>query len=147
MLHLAGAVTALLVAPGVFAGTPPADAVRTASGLASSVLRPGTGSTHPAPDALVRVHYTGWTSNGTRVDSSVERGKPLVFPVDRVIAGLGEGFQLMTVGEKRRLWIPGPLAYDRSPRVGVPRGMLVFDVELLEILPPPRKPGPTRQAR
>jgi peptidylprolyl isomerase len=66
-------------------------------------------------------------------DSSVQRGKPSSFPLDGVIKGWTEGVQLMTVGEKRRFWIPGNLAYDSNPRPGAPRGMLVFDIELIEI--------------
>jgi peptidylprolyl isomerase len=123
---------------------PPADAERTASGLASKVLTPGTGKTHPSPASQVKIHYTGWTPDGKMFDSSVARGEPVVFPVGRVIAGFGEGIQLMVEGEKRRLWIPGPLAYDNSSRPGAPKGMLVFDLELLGITEPP--PPPTTPA-
>ena len=66
-------------------------------------------------------------------DSSVQRGEPLTFPLNGVIKGWTEGVQLMVVGEKRRFWIPGSLAYDNSPRPGAPKGMLVFDIELLGI--------------
>ncbi len=65
-------------------------------------------------------------------DSSVTRGRPATFPLGGVIAGWTEGVQLMVVGEKRRFWIPEDLAYGGRP--GAPQGMLVFDVELLEIL-------------
>ena len=119
----------------------PADATRTASGLATKVLTPGTGKEHPTPAATVKIHYTGWTPDGKMFDSSVPRGKPVAFPVGRVIAGFSEGIQLMVEGEKRRLWIPGPLAYDNSDRPGVPKGMLVFDVELLGISEPPTAPS------
>ena len=112
---------------------PPADARRTASGLASKVLTPGKGKTHPTGESNVTVHYTGWTTDGKMFDSSVQRGKPSSFPLDRVIKGWTEGVQLMVVGEKRRFWIPGSLAYDNSPRPGAPNGMLVFDIELLDI--------------
>jgi FKBP-type peptidyl-prolyl cis-trans isomerase len=119
---------------------PPADAERTASGLASKVIAPGTGKAHPSPASQVKIHYTGWTTDGKMFDSSVPRGKPVMFPVGGVIAGFGEGIQLMVEGEKRRLWIPGPLAYDNSTRPGVPKGMLVFDVELIGIVEPPTTP-------
>ena len=119
---------------------PPADAERTASGLATKVLSPGTGKVHPSPTSQVKVHYSGWTTDGKLFDSSVTRGKPALFPVDRVIAGFSEGLQLMVQGEKRRLWIPGALAYDNSDRPGVPKGMLVFDLELLGITEPPTPP-------
>ncbi|TNF33918.1 MAG: FKBP-type peptidyl-prolyl cis-trans isomerase [Deltaproteobacteria bacterium] len=112
---------------------PPVDAEVTPSGLASRVLRPGTGSRHPRRSDTVVVHYTGWTTDGTRFDSSVARGEPAVFPLSGVIAGWTEGVQLMVVGEKRRFWIPAELAYGNSPRPGAPAGMLVFDVELLGI--------------
>ena len=119
---------------------PPANAQRTESGLASRVLERGTGSEHPEATNVVRVHYTGWTTDGEMFDSSVTRGEPVTFPLNRVIPGWTEGVQLMVVGEKRRLWIPEDLAYQGRP--GAPAGMLVFDVELLEILEaPPGMPG------
>jgi peptidylprolyl isomerase len=76
------------------------------------------------------VHYSGWTTDGKLFDSSVTRGEPATFPLDRVIAGWTEGVQLMVEGEKTRFWIPEKLAY-RGERP--PYGMLVFDVELLAI--------------
>lgn len=117
----------------------PADAGKTASGLASKVLSPGTGLRRPGPTDKVRVHYTGWTTDGKMFDSSISRGKPAVFPLDGVIAGWGEGVQLMVEGEKRRFWIPAKLAYEGKP--DRPQGMLVFDVELLDILAPPPAPS------
>jgi FKBP-type peptidyl-prolyl cis-trans isomerase len=109
---------------------PPADAAKTASGLASKVITPGTGKTHPGRADIVTVHYTGWKTDGSMFDSSVLKGKPLSFPLDRVIAGWTEGVQLMVEGEKRRLWIPESLAYKGQRE---PKGMLVFDVELIAI--------------
>jgi peptidylprolyl isomerase len=117
---------------------PPADAQTTASGLATKVLKPGTGTVHPGPTDKVRVDYTGWTTDGKMFDSSVQRGSPVKFPLDRVIKGWTEGLQLMVVGEKRRLWIPVELAYQNRP--GRPAGMLVFDVELLGITKTPDPP-------
>jgi peptidylprolyl isomerase len=110
---------------------PPKDAEKTASGLASKVLTKGTGTEHPAATDTVKVHYSGWTTDGKMFDSSVTRGEPAEFPLNGVIAGWTEGLQLMSVGDKYRLWIPQELAYKGSP--GKPAGMLVFDVELLEI--------------
>ena len=110
-------------------GGPPADAETTASGLASKVLRPGEGTEHPSATSTVTVHYSGWTTDGTMFDSSVTRGQPASFPLNRVIPGWTEGLQLMVVGEKRRFWIPEDLAYKGAP--GAPQGMLVFDVELI----------------
>ncbi len=118
---------------------PPADAIVTASGLASKVLRAGVGDKPPGPHDVVEVHYTGWTTDGSMFDSTVARGKKAGLPVDRVIAGWSEGLQLMVEGEKRRLWIPQELAYKGAK--GKPAGMLVFDVELFRIdrktAPPP----------
>ncbi len=124
-------------APPDVAG-PPADAERTESGLASKVLEPGRGDAHPDAWDEVRVHYTGWTTDGEMFDSSVARGQPASFPLDGVIAGWTEGLQLMVAGERRRFWIPESLAYQGRP--GTPQGMLVFDVELLEITDKPEPP-------
>jgi len=119
---------------------PPADAIKTASGLASKVLVAGTGNTHPGPTDKVKVHYTGWTKNGQMFDSSVTRGEPITFPLNGVIPGWTEGVQLMVVGEKRRFWIPAALAYGETARNGAPSGDLVFDVELLDTTPAPKPP-------
>ena len=110
---------------------PPSDAETTASGLASKVMEAGTGSQHPGPTSTVTVHYTGWHTTGEMFDSSVARGAPASFPLNRVISGWTEGVQLMVPGEKRRFWIPEDLAYGGRP--GRPAGMLVFDVELISI--------------
>ena len=107
---------------------PPKDAKRTASGLAYKSLRAGKGDTRPNERSVVTVHYTGWTTDGKMFDTSLEKGQPISFGLGDVIAGWTEGLQLMTVGEKMRFWIPEKLAY-KGERP--PRGMLVFDVELL----------------
>jgi peptidylprolyl isomerase len=120
----------------------PADAEKTASGLASKVLQKGTGTGHPSAEDTVKVHYTGWMTDGKMFDSSVVRGQPAEFPLDRVIKGWTEGLQLMVEGEKRRFWIPGNLAYGDTPRrPGGPSGTLVFDVELLSIQKAPPAPA------
>ena len=119
---------------------PPADATKTSSGLAFKVLQPGTGGAKPSADDFVTVQYTGWTTDGKMFDSSYARGAASTFPVNRVIKGWGEGVQLMVVGEKRRLWIPQELAY--AGQQGRPQGMLVFDVELVDIFPAPDKSPP-----
>jgi FKBP-type peptidyl-prolyl cis-trans isomerase len=121
-------------------GAPPADATTETSGLASKVLTAGTGTAHPAAADRVKVHYTGWTKSGRMFDSSVARGQPITFSLANVIAGWTEGVALMVVGEKRRLWIPAALAYGDHPRPGAPAGDLVFDVELLDIIPTPKPP-------
>ena len=112
----------------------PESAQKTESGIASRVLKEGTGKVHPKATDQVRVHYSGWTTDGKLFDSSVLRDEPIVFPLNQVIPGWTEGVQLMVEGEKRRLWIPGKLAYGENPPPGAPAGTLVFDVELLEIV-------------
>jgi FKBP-type peptidyl-prolyl cis-trans isomerase len=123
---------------------PPANAVKTASGLVSQVVKTGTGKTHPGASDLVTVHYTGWTTDGKMFDSSVARGTAATFPLDRVITGWTEGVQLMVTGETRRLWIPEGLAY--KGQGGRPKGMLVFDVELLSFTASPTEPPPDVKA-
>jgi FKBP-type peptidyl-prolyl cis-trans isomerase len=120
--------------------TPPADAKKTASGLATKILTPGKGKEHPQDADSVKVHYTGWTSDGKMFDSSVVRGEPTSFGVTQVIAGWTEALKLMVVGEKRRMWIPAKIAYGETARPGYPAGQLTFDVELLEITAPPKPP-------
>jgi FKBP-type peptidyl-prolyl cis-trans isomerase len=110
---------------------PPADALKTKSGIAYKVLKAGTGAVHPKSSSTVQVHYTGWTTDGKMFDSSVAKGQPIAFPLDRVIPGWTEGVQLMVEGEKTRFWIPQKMAYDGQ--AGAPAGMLVFDVELISI--------------
>ena len=112
-------------------GAPPEDAKRTASGLAYKVLRPGTGTRNPEALSRVTVHYTGWTTDGKAFDSSVARGMPATFGLSDVIPGWTEGVALMVEGERTRFWIPEALAY--KGEAGQPRGMLVFDVELIRI--------------
>ena len=118
----------------------PEDAITTESGLASKLLTEGSGTEHPAPQDRVTVHYSGWTTDGEMFDSSITRGQPATFPLNRVIRGWTEGLQLMVEGEKRRFWIPANLAYGANPPPGAPAGTLVFDVELLEIHAVPKPP-------
>ena len=125
----------------------PADAEKTASGLASKLISPGKGTDKPSAADTVSVHYTGWTTDGVKFDSSVDRGQPAKFPLNQVIKGWTEGLQIMTVGEKRRFWIPGGLAYGDTPtRPGAPAGTLVFDVELLGFDKAPEVPADVAEA-
>jgi len=110
---------------------PPDDASTTASGLAYKVLEKGDGQTFPSKRGRVIVHYSGWTTNGKLFDSSLTKGPPAGFVLTDVIKGWTEGMQLMSVGEKTRFWIPEALAYRRQK--GKPKGMLVFDIELLGV--------------
>ncbi len=130
LVAAAGAALAAQIPAPDDVASPPADAETTASGLASKVLEAGSGSVNPTATSNVTVHYTGWTTDGRMFDSSVARGQPSMFPLNRVIRGWTEGVQLMVVGEKRRFWIPEELAYGGRRD---PRGMLVFDVELIAI--------------
>ena len=119
----------------------PAEAEKTASGLASKVIKAGTGKEMPSAEDTVTVHYSGWETSGKMFDSSLKRGEPASFPLNRVIKGWTEGLQLMVVGEKRRFWIPADLAYgDKPSRPGGPSGTLCFDVELLKIKKAPKIP-------
>ncbi len=108
--------------------------VQTESGLQYMVLKEGTGA-KPGPTDEVTVHYTGKLLNGTVFDSSVERGEPATFPLDKVIPGWTEGLQLMSEGAKYRLFIPSELAYG-SKGAGdqiLPNSTLIFDVELIKV--------------
>jgi len=107
----------------------------TESGLQYIVLKEGKGE-KPAETSTVKVHYHGTLIDGTVFDSSVDRGAPAEFPVNRVIKGWTEGLQLMSVGSKYKFFIPQELAYGAFPREGgeiKPFMPLIFEVELLEI--------------
>jgi FKBP-type peptidyl-prolyl cis-trans isomerase len=108
----------------------------TESGLQYEVLKAGTGAS-PKKTDVVRVHYHGTLIDGKVFDSSVERKEPAEFPVGRVIAGWTEALQLMKVGDKWKLTIPANLAYGERGTPGgpiPPNAVLVFEVELLEIV-------------
>lgn len=107
----------------------------TASGLQYQVITEGKGP-KPATTDRVKVHYTGTLLDGTKFDSSVDRGEPAEFALNQVIPGWTEGLQLMPVGSKYTLWIPSDLAYgDRgTPGPIGPNATLKFDVELIEIV-------------
>ncbi len=111
--------------------------ITTESGLKYIVLKEGAGAV-PKKGDMVKAHYTGWLVNGTKFDSSVDRGEPLKFQVGvgQVIKGWDEALLSMKVGEKRKLTIPGNLAYGKKGYPGVipPDATLIFDVELLEIV-------------
>ncbi len=110
--------------------------VTTPSGLKYTDVKEGTGA-QPRPGQTAVVHYTGWLLDGTKFDSSKDRGQPFSFPLGqgRVIRGWDEGVATMKVGGVRRLTIPPDLAYGARGAGGVipPNATLTFEVELLDI--------------
>ena len=105
----------------------------TASGLQYEVITEGTGIKPTLVDTFV-AHYRGTLLNGTEFDASYNRGQPLTYPVNKVIAGWTEGLQLMRVGSKYKFWIPYELAYGPMGSGQIPGGaMLIFELELIDV--------------
>lgn len=109
--------------------------ITTESGLQYEILTAGEGP-KPAAEDVVKVHYHGTTIDGKVFDSSVDRGEPVEFPVSNVIPGWVEALQLMPVGSRWKLYIPGELGYGERGAGGDigPNSVLIFEVELLEIV-------------
>lgn len=119
----------------------------TASGLQYEIVKAGTGP-KPKDTDTVQVHYTGTLLDGTKFDSSVDRGEPATFPLKGVIPGWTEGLQLMPVGSKYKFYIPSALAYgENGPGPIGPNAMLTFEVELLKIMPPADAAKPAEPAK
>ena len=113
----------------------------TASGLQYEVVKEGSGE-HPKPTDTVKVDYTGTKIDGTKFDSSIDRGQPATFPLNGVIPGWTEGLQLMTPGSEYKFYIPANLAYkDHGPPNIGQNATLIFDVKLLSIEPPAAAPA------
>ncbi len=107
----------------------------TPTGLQYRILKEGTGSS-PSSTDKVKVHYVGKLLDGTVFDSSVERGEPSEFGLNQVIRGWTEGLQLMKPGAKYEFFIHPKIAYGSRPRPKIPgNSLLIFEVELLDILP------------
>jgi len=119
--------------------------VQTESGLQYKVITEGEGE-HPAATNQVKVHYHGTLIDGTVFDSSVDRGEPITFGLNQVIKGWTEGVQLMKPGAKYEFYIPSELAYGErgSGQIG-PNETLIFEVELIEVLPPAQQGGQPRR--
>jgi len=97
------------VPPPEDVAAPPADATKTASGLAYKILQKGTGETTPTPNDSVKVLMTGWSTDGTTVETTESTGKPKTMPMGKSMPGLSEGLALMHAGERARFWIPEEL--------------------------------------
>jgi peptidylprolyl isomerase len=113
--------------------SPPSTARKTASGLAIEVLRKGKGRQRPADRNQVKLDFSGWTTDGRLVESSVMARHPAIFPMSGVMPGWREALAQMVVGDKVRLWIPRELAFGPHPRRRQPKGDFVYELELLEI--------------
>lgn len=107
----------------------------TSSGLQYEVITAGNGK-KPTADDIVRVHYVGTLLDGSKFDSSIDRGEPAEFGVNQVIAGWTEALQLMPVGSKYKLYIPAAIAYGSqgAGQAIPPNAALIFEVELLDIV-------------
>lgn len=111
----------------------------TASGLQYIIVEEGKGKT-PTINDTVKAHYKGTLINGTQFDSSYDRGQPSEFPVGGVIKGWTEALTMLKTGSKVKLFIPPDLGYGASARPGIPaNSVLVFEVELIDIVAPPKK--------
>ena len=128
--------------------------VTTESGLQYKILTEGKADgVSPKDEDKVKVHYTGMLLDGTKFDSSVDRGQPLEFPVTAVIAGWTEMLKLMKVGEKVVAWIPSDLGYGPRGNRAIPgNSVLKFEMELIDVIPPakpeePAKPEPKKAGK
>jgi peptidylprolyl isomerase len=132
MFSLAAAVAQaqFQVPPPSDVAAPPADAQKTASGLATKVIKPGQGTAHPQPTDIVMLNYTEWTTDGKTFDSNFGKG-PAFWPVNKLLPGLTEGIQLMVAGETRRMWLPEAIAHKGRN----PKGTVVFEIEVLTVQP------------
>lgn len=147
MKHILTSVLAAVAFAGIATAQNPfpipecKDMKTTASGLQIGELKPGREEAKPTADDTVEVHYVGWLMNGTKFDSSHERGRPMRFPLKGVIKGWTEGVQLMSPGGKYKLIVPPELAYgDQDNGVIPPKSTLIFEVELLKVVQMPKLP-------
>lgn len=108
------------------------------SGIQYKIIEQGSGEKPQSTD-YVQIHYVGKLIDGTKFDSSYDRGEPAVFPVSRVVPGFSQGLMLMNPGSIYQLFIPGHLGYGQGDGPGGPMAVMIFQVEMLKILPPPEE--------
>jgi len=130
-------------------GVIPEDARKSESGLAWVVTEKGSGVEHPSDTDLAIINFIGWAEDGKLIDESLTSGRPAAVPVEHMFPGMSEGVKSMVAGEKRRLWIPKEIGFakaetgDPAGAAEAPKGMVVYDVELLRFTPLPVEPEPT----
>ena len=112
------------------------DVIEHRSGIQYKIIKDASGS-KPEPTEWVRIHYMGKLIDGTTFDSSYTRGETAVFPVNRVVPGFSQGLQLMSPGAKYQIFVPGQLGFGSGDGPGGPMAVLIFQIELLEILSAP----------
>lgn len=112
------------------------DVIEHRSGIQYKIIKDASGS-KPEPTEWVRIHYVGKLIDGTTFDSSYTRGETAVFPVNRVVPGFSQGLQLMSPGAKYQIFVPGQLGFGSGDGPGGPMAVLIFQIELLEILSAP----------
>ncbi len=112
---------------------PDPSAKRLPSGTFTKQIEPGQGGELPGPTGRVLLHYTLWNEQGTTLDSTFSRNRPTAFLLDRVMPAFSEAVQEMTVGESRYLWIPQFAHQGQWPNS--PKGMMIFEIKLVRILP------------
>jgi len=112
------------------------DVIEHRSGIQYKIIKDASGS-KPEPTEWVRIHYMGKLIDGTTFDSSYTRGETAVFQVNRVVPGLSQGLQLMSPGAKYQIFVPGQLGFGSGDGPGGPMAVMIFQIELLEILSAP----------
>jgi len=114
---------------------PPAEALRSPSGLAHRVIQAGQAGALPSPGDFVRVHFTGWDAEGKAFANTRAQDEAPYLSLEKLMPGMREALLAMSVGEQRRIWIPEALAFAGAK--GRPAGPVVMDLELLDTVPPP----------
>ena len=112
---------------------PPRNATKLESGVSFRRIKKGGGTQHPSGKSRMLLHFSGWTTNGDLVESSVMAGQPASFDMLTVLRGWREALLQMVPGDKVRVWIPAAMAFGDKPRRGQPRGDLVYELELISL--------------